>query len=230
MFENFVSNNDIKIHYIETNKDNDICVLIIPGMINSAEQLFEYLGESLNYHCFFMSVRGRGKSSSPSSNYSFEDQISDIDAIIKNLDLKKIYIYGQSVGASLALGYSLKEKNINIKGLILGDYPPIYTPIDDNWKNEIINESQNTLSDVAMNELIKDSNFVNLIPELSKINIPILILRGELEGSALSEQDLIEFKGNSENISIDCISNSSHDIYKSEDFIKKISDFINNNK
>lgn len=227
--EGFIANQEIKINYFETNQDKNLTIIIIPGMINSAEQVFEELGRNLNYHCIYLSLRGRGKSDSPENGYSFEKQVSDIAALVNELNLKNIYIYGHSVGGSFALGYCLSNQS-NIKGLIIGDYPPIYSPLDEEWKKQIVHNNSNTLSETAINGLIKDSTFVNMIPKLAEINFPTLILRGELEGSILSELDVNEFKSLSDKIFVDVINGSDHNLHMptANNLISKLEDFINN--
>ena len=82
--EGFADNKGVKIHYITVNaNDSEIPLLMIPGMTNSADEIMEDLGNNnFGRYCIHISIRGRGKSNSPDSGYSFEEQVSDINAVV----------------------------------------------------------------------------------------------------------------------------------------------------
>ena len=109
--EGFADNNGVKIHYIELipGAAKEPPLILVPGMALSADFMVDDLVPPFNRHCIVMSIRGRGRSDAPLKGYSLRDQISDIGAVVRHLSLERFDLYGHSIGAVFALGYTLEE-------------------------------------------------------------------------------------------------------------------------
>ena len=69
------------------------------------------------YKLVLIDLRGCGKSGKPEikGSYSIENHCNDIDCVLKEINEKNPFIWGWSLGATIALEYSAKKK---IKGTI----------------------------------------------------------------------------------------------------------------
>ena len=77
-----------------------------------------------DYHCFALDQRGHGDSEwEPTSNYSHESQVADVQGFIDKLQLKKTLVVAHSMGGFAALGYALKHAS-SLSGLVLVDVGP----------------------------------------------------------------------------------------------------------
>ncbi|HEY3251821.1 MAG TPA: alpha/beta hydrolase, partial [Ignavibacteria bacterium] len=133
MKEKFVKNGEVEVQYLAVNySPAETPLIIIPGAIVGADDFYNDIKEYADFYYIIISLRGRGKSSSPISGYTKDDHISDIDAVIKNEFLDNFYILGHSFGASVASYYSIKNSE-KISGLIIADFPPVYPAYSEDW-------------------------------------------------------------------------------------------------
>ncbi|MFA9560503.1 alpha/beta fold hydrolase [Evansella sp. AB-rgal1] len=82
---NWIKNDEVELHYIDSNPNNskDIPLLISLGLSEPAENYIKFMTSLLPRRCIAFSHRGRGKSSSPDNGYTLELYVRDIEAIIK---------------------------------------------------------------------------------------------------------------------------------------------------
>ena len=115
----WVDNNGTNIHFIDSNFDTnqDLPFVIIPGLSESAEDYIPLLKILFPRRCIALTLRGRGNSDAPQKGYTLEDHISDIEAVIKHLELNAFILMGFSRGVSYTLGYTLTNSD-SIKGLM----------------------------------------------------------------------------------------------------------------
>jgi esterase len=77
-----------------------------------------------DYHCFALDQRGHGDSEwEPTSNYSHDSQVADVEGFFAKLQLKKPLLIGHSMGGFAALGYAIKHA-ASLAGLVLVDVGP----------------------------------------------------------------------------------------------------------
>jgi len=77
-----------------------------------------------DYHCLALDQRGHGDSEwEPTSNYSHESQIGDIEGFVSKLELQKPLVVAHSMGGFAALGYALRHAS-TLSGLALVDVGP----------------------------------------------------------------------------------------------------------
>ena len=77
-----------------------------------------------NYHCLALDQRGHGDSEwEPTSDYSFDSQIRDIEGFAAKLSLHRPLVVGHSMGGFAAMGYAMKHAK-TLAGLVLVDVGP----------------------------------------------------------------------------------------------------------
>ncbi|MGO9454081.1 MAG: alpha/beta fold hydrolase [Candidatus Binataceae bacterium] len=77
-----------------------------------------------DYHCLALDQRGHGDSEwEPTSDYSHESQVGDVEGFIAKLQLAKPLVVAHSMGGFAALGYALKHAS-SLGGLVLVDVGP----------------------------------------------------------------------------------------------------------
>ena len=86
---------------------------MIHGLSSSSflwEPLIDELGENYNYYA--LDLRGHGLSDKPDNGYELSTLQNDVNLFIEKLNLKKIIIVGQSMGAEVSVLSSIKNRNI----------------------------------------------------------------------------------------------------------------------
>ncbi len=234
--ENWVNNKGINIHYIdnEIKDSNKSTILVCPGLSESAQD-YEKLMSNLGYRrCIALSFRGRGKSDSPTKGYTLKDHVSDIVSVVDKLRIKDFYLLGYSRGASYALSYAI-SKSESLKGLIIGEYPAKHKKMYNGWAKEQMDFYKTHCGSISIKyEVLQgienESDKVDFKQYLNKINCPFLLLKGELEESLVSEEDILEYVNNigSKSIRIEKFESAGHAII-AEDFekiIRVINEFL----
>lgn len=222
-----INNNRVSISCIIVNfNENEIPLIIIPGATNSADDIDKSLKDKLIRYHIIVSLRGRGKSSIPEKGYTLDEQASDILAVIKHLDIDAYYIFGYSVGVGLAIRAAWTNKH-KVKGIIIGDYPPIYPSFDKSWVSKV-KKCEPELSDIFLNGIAKDSKFTNLVPELKDIDCPVLLLKAGQKNSAFPTEVIPNFQKSIPNGRVDILTDRGHDIFapNPNKLIERIEKFI----
>jgi len=226
--EHFISNADIKIHCIEVNRqENSIPLLIIPGAINSAEEIEEDLQGKLKRHHIIVSLRGRGKSDSPTKGYKLDDHVSDVLAVIEELKISSCYLFGFSIGSTVAVRVTSKV-NETVKGLIMGDYPPFFPPFDSRWAESVRKHPDRAISEIAIDGLASEGEYTEAAGDFEQITAPVMLVRGGLEGSAFPKEAIPYMEKLVPTIRIKTLEESAHYIFEPnpEALITLIEDFL----
>lgn len=239
MKSNWINNNGITIEYIDSKSDtanNEFPFVIVPGLSESVEDYISLIKLLSPRRCVALSLRGRGRSDAPESGYTLEDHISDIDAVIKHLNLNEFILMGYSRGVSYALGYALTNLDA-IKGMVLGDYGAYHTQLPHNWV-EVFSTLppwrgiplSERMPLHALHGLQKDSSQVLFWDQLNLIHCPVLIIRGGKEGAALSEENSMKYLQEFKKCKISVFEESSHNIFEPElgKFVEVVEEFMEN--
>ncbi len=123
----FCHNGEIKISYLEWgansqgDRHNNKPLLLLHGLADCAV-IWSNLAESLaaDYHIVAPDLRGHGESSKPQSDYSSEDIIADLEALMAHLDWHQAHILGHSWGGKLATIWATRNPQ-RFSSLILVD-------------------------------------------------------------------------------------------------------------
>lgn len=184
--EGYVDHDGVQIHYVRISGSGSggPLLLVIPGMLESAEDYVLHFEESPFEDVILVSLRGRGKSDAPEQGYSFPEQLSDVSALIHHLDLRRFVIVGFSVGAAFAIASALSFP-VRVCGLAIVDYAPHYPAIPESWIEEISQSGPPAVSLRVAQALVAEGERVVLSRELAEIRCPVLVVRGALKGSLL---------------------------------------------
>lgn len=231
MKEKFTDNNGNIVQYlINYNELTRIPVVFIPGALVNAEEFYEDIKDYLDFPAIIISHRGLGKSSTSLHGYSKEHLVSDVRAVVLEEKLDKFFIAGHSFGSSIASAYAVKYPG-EVKGLILGDYPPGYPAYPPEWAERIF-DNRPEANKTLVQGLQKESKHELFLEELSELNIKLLILKGTKEDSLLSEKMTDKILTAIPDAELKMISNCGHELFVENpkksmqvinDFISKVS-------
>lgn len=189
MKESFVKSDVGNIHTLyQEGSVNKPLLLMIPGMLGVAEHWGDEFKRLNEYPLLAMSVRGRGKSSFDFQSYSFEDQVSDILAVINSRQEKNLILVAHSFGCLLAVAAATKMKE-RIIGLILIDKGLSMGKLTDNWLERVRNNPPSTSTFEIAQKIFLDSKAIDLSEDFNSLYIPTLFFKGESVGHVLSEEE-----------------------------------------
>lgn len=234
--EGFANNKGVNIYYIDNGvkNSNKTPLLICPGLPECAKDYIKLINRISNRRCVALSFRGRGISDSPNIGYKLENHIEDINIVVKELDLKKFCILGISRGVAYQLGYSILNPD-KLKGIIISEYPPHHKGVCKGWAEEFIeiynsNCDTSSITYEVLKKIEEESEEVDFRKNLKKIKCPSLILKGKLEDSLLSNEDIVDYINNlsSQSISIKKFDNVGHNIQyeEFEKLAKSVEEFL----
>lgn len=210
-----------RIHFLDSKPESNPLMtplLICPGLSETAEEYEDLLIQLLPRRVVVLSFRGRGKSDSPLGGYDLNDHIQDIEDIVSHLSLESFNLFAYSRGVSFALGYMYNNPN-KIKKVILQDYPPEHKQMSTEWADDYIHnylipfKRTGNISEIAVNGIARDAT---QIPFNEMITKPVLILRGMLEGTLITEEDVQKYKELIEDCTVIQFFESGHDIRSAE--------------
>ncbi len=235
IIEDKVINENIEIQYIKglTEASNSTPLIIIPGLTEGAEDYIDIM-EEINHDYIAISLRGRGKSTSPLTGYSLEDHVGDIEAVIKKENIDECILYGFSRGTSYMLGYALRFPN-KVKGIVIGDYPAVHTKLPEKWVEWFAGlppwrgkATLERMSKHALEGIQKESTEKEFWTELKAFNCPILIIGGKKAGAVLTDEMISLYKESIENCEVELFEDSDHNLYapNAEKFAETICRFL----
>ena len=234
--QGFVNSKGVNIHYIDNDikKSEATTLLICPGLSESCEDYIDFMSEFKDRRCVALSFRGRGKSDSPKDGYSLEDHVDDIVSVVSELCLDEFCIMGVSRGVSYALSYAISNANV-LKGLIVGEYPAVHKKMHSGWAKESMDFYDKYCDSISITyDVLKcieeESKQVDFAEALGKVTCPSLILKGELEETLVSAEDIVSYVDNlgSKSIRVERFSKAGHDIISGdfEGLIKVTNEFF----
>lgn len=214
--ELFVENGELRIHCIDSENispEGLPPLVIIPGMVNSAEEYTPFFREYMKTRrCIFISIRGRGKSDAPAEGYAFEDQVSDIRSVVEALGLTSFHLFGHSVGGTFALGYALRYPGFG--KTIIGDYAALYPPFGEQWANKIRDTMPGKMSDAALDGITRDARAVNMYPSLAGKIGQIYLIFGSAEDSLVRPKHLDSYHEFLGSTSLFRLKGYGHELFK----------------
>lgn len=229
--EHFIPNVDTNIHCIEVNRPENtdtIPLIIIPGATNSAEHMEEGFAGKLSVHHIYISLRGRGKSGSPKEGYQLDHHVSDVLAVLEGLEVKSCYLFGFSIGSTVAVRTTAQRGTI-VKGLIMGDYPPFFPSFDVLWAERVRENEDRDISEVAIDGLANEGEYTKAAGDFEQITCPVLLVKGGKEGSLFPNEAIPHIKKVVKSpLSIEVLEESDHYIFEPNPMVlvEKIRNFI----
>ena len=207
LLSTFSNHNGVRIHYLDTAPYAEAQytpVVICPGLSETAEEYVELALFLLPRRSIVLSFRGRGQSQTPSKGYDLDDHVTDIESVLRETNLSYCHLFSYSRGVSYALRYT-QTHLFSIASLIIGDYPAEHRQMTSEWADEYIEHyliPQNRLGHIrpeAVRAIQRESTQIALH---SQINVPVLVTRGMLEDSLITDEDLQKYKEMCTNLSI----------------------------
>lgn len=120
--EKFVQVNGLRIHYLEWGSPTAPPLILLHGIARMAHG-FDHLAPHFaqRFHVIAVDMRGHGESSwHPHGAYLVEDYTSDIEALIEQLTLRNITLWGASTGGRVAQMIAGRQPD-NVRAVIVED-------------------------------------------------------------------------------------------------------------
>ena len=225
--EGYIDNDGIQIHYIRISQSESggMAVVFIPGMLESAETYAPHFETTSISDVILVSLRGRGKSDAPERGYSFQEQLSDVFAVIRQLELQRCVLIGYSVGAAFAIAAALSFPE-QVCGLGIIDYPPHYPAIPESWIEEITRPGRPFFPLHVAQAIAAEGERVVLSRELAEIRCPVLVVKGALEGSLLPAEIAQLYRERIPDCTMLVLEGIAHDPFSSPVFMPALVRFV----
>ena len=120
--ERFVRANGIDLHVVEWSRARAPHALLVHGWDGTA-RYWDLVAPALaeRYHLVAVTLRGRGKSGvDPTGRGRFDDHVSDLDEVTRQLGFERFVFVGASLGGMLGLPYTARYPN-RVERLVLAD-------------------------------------------------------------------------------------------------------------
>lgn len=228
------ANQGVHIHYLDSIDSSDqqlTPIVICPGLSETAEEYEDLLSYLMPRRAIALSFRGRGRSDTPGYSYDLTDHVGDLEAVIKEAGIERFHLYGNSRGVSYALGFAQSHEYM-LQTLILQDYPSEHKRMPVEWAEDYMNDyiipAGRNIRQQAVKGIQRDSTQQALH---GKLEIPVLVIRGLLEDSLITESDCEQYKQNCSHLKILEFAQSGHDIRHTEReaLYREIQLFLNHN-
>lgn len=222
----------VSIHYLDSEGEKTgqtTPVFYVPGALGFAEQFSDEMKVLSNRRCIAISLRGRGKSDAPICGYSFENHVSDIDAVVKQSGINNFCLMAYSMGVPFALRYAIDNPSM-VKGLILCDYPARYPKLTKSWVENVVSKGLLRKGrEYVATEIMNESNEVSLRDHLQQIRCPVLVLRGGTNQALLNEIEAQVYKDHLEKVAVVTFLESGHELWVPDynRFMENVNVFLN---
>ena len=226
--EDFWVNHDgVRLHCLINKASNELLpIIFVPGMLGQAGQYKTEMETFAERPSLAMSLRGRGQSDVPASGYTFDDHITDIEAVVDACGWDRFYLSGFSASVVLVVGYTLRYPE-KVAGLILGDSIPVYKQISPDWVDRMI-EFHPEHDGRLLQALQADSAKVVLWEQSKDIQCPVLLMKGGVEGSMLSTKNLDKYRELLAEVEVVIFPEAGHELWKPTPdlYLQTVGDFL----
>jgi pimeloyl-ACP methyl ester carboxylesterase len=237
--EGWTVNGGVRIHYIDSNPvgSQELTPLIyVSGALNGAEGLLPEMEALAPRRVISMALRGRGKSDAPMSGYSFQENVSDVEAVMDTLGPKNFCLMGWSLGVPHVIRYATRHLD-KVNGLIFLDYPARYPKFTKEWTDRTLTDPVFRLlaPERAVRGIQQDSVEILLWDELKDISCPVLIVGGSVPsskdspaGSLLKPEHIELYEENLRDVQIAVLEGAGHNVSQPDfkAFIEVLNGFL----
>lgn len=139
-----ISNNTIRLHYLEWGRKDLQCMILLHGSGANAHMWDHFASYALeNFRLIALDQRGHGSSSwiRPPA-YSCNDYVNDLDGLIEALNPRNVILMGHSMGALHAASYAATKPD-RVAALIYVDIEPC----PPSWNKRYLREQYYNLPD-----------------------------------------------------------------------------------
>jgi esterase len=123
--DRFITVNGLRLHYLDWGNESRPPLLMVHG-IGRVAHTFDHIAPSFtgDYHVIAVDMRGHGDSAwDPGANYLVEDHAKDFEAIVAQLGLRSVTLWGNSTGGRVVQVYAGLHPD-NVRALIVEDVGP----------------------------------------------------------------------------------------------------------
>ncbi len=123
--DRFATVNGLRLHYLDWGGAGRQPLILIHGLDRTA-RTFDHLAPHFasRYHVLAIDMRGHGDSAwDPQARYVVEDHALDLAAVIEQLGLRNVIVWGNSTGGRVAQVYAGMRPD-NVAGVIAEDVGP----------------------------------------------------------------------------------------------------------
>ncbi|MEI7026927.1 alpha/beta fold hydrolase [Paenibacillus sp. y28] len=230
----FVRNGDTFIHYLDSGNRADpklTPLVVCPGLSETAEEYADFINGLLPRRSIVLSFRGRGGSGTPPTGYDLDHHVSDVEQVVSSASLSRFHLFGYSRGVSYALGFAVKHFP-QLRSLAVLDYPAEHKQMTPDWADDYIH---NYLLPTGRTANIRIEAVRGIQRESvpvrfnSRLPIPMLVMRGLLKGSLLTDTDLEAYAQLQETFQKLDFTDSGHDVRNTEPakLTKSVAAFLN---
>jgi esterase len=123
--DRFATVNGLRLHYLEWGDAGKPPLMMVHG-IGRVAHSFDHIAPAFaaQYHIVAIDMRGHGDSAwDPGANYLVEDHVKDFEALVAQLGLRGLTLWGNSTGGRVVQVYAGLHPD-NVKALIVEDVGP----------------------------------------------------------------------------------------------------------
>jgi 3-oxoadipate enol-lactonase len=144
----FIRTNGILLHY-RLHGPADAPVVALANSLGTDARIWDPVIDILaaDYLVLSYDKRGHGLSDAPAGDYSFDDHVGDLAALLDHLGIGRLALAGVSVGGLIAQGFALRHPN-RLAALVLCDTAP---KLGDAalWEGRMTSVRRNGLASIA---------------------------------------------------------------------------------
>jgi len=188
-------------------------LVVVPGTFGTAEDYIDEMTALAPRACVAASLRGRGKSDTPASGYTFADHVADVASVVDALVVGRFALMGYSMGAAYALGYALQAPD-RVAGLVIGDYPARYPALAATWVARAIEALPDRTRPEVAAALQRESAKVSMWDDLGTLACPVMILRGGQPETRVTEEFAAMYRERLSDVEIVTLERSGHNLWE----------------
>jgi len=215
--EGYAKNGTVRLHYTESAPDTPsrlTPLVYIHGAYGSTEGFLPEMEALAPRRCISVRLRGRGQSDIPESGYTFNDNVSDIEALVDHLRLTNFCLMGWSMGVPYSIGFASRHPE-KLSGLILLDYQARHPKYSAGWAERWASDP--SIMDrpdriTALRGLEKESSEVLLWENLDRIDCPVLVIGGGQPDALLKREHVDKYHQHLPNLEVIIFSDSGHNV------------------
>ena len=156
--DRYITVNGLRLHYLDRGAPDKPALILIHAIERHAH-LFDHVAPEFtrDYRVIAYDMRGHGDSAwSPEAAYLVEDHVKDLEALIQQLGLRRVTLWGNSTGGRVAQVYAGLHPDV-VERVISEDVGPERPQsISDNFARRVAREGNGWASeDELVNELMK---------------------------------------------------------------------------
>ena len=220
-YEYSIVNGNVSLHVVATMPPGSgrIAVAIVPGLSETADDWHELLEFLAPMPADAVTLRGRGKSTTPETGYSLADHASDVAGFVEHFQAESIVLVAFSRSVSYALEYAMSRPE-KLSRLVLLDYPPKHGALPENWADAFAESTWRSrkASSIAslptLRAIGREADPKDFTPYLSSIPVPTLVLRGGMPGAALSADGAAVYGRSLPRCSLAVLPKSAHALWE----------------